>query len=268
MRSTIDSDFFSLPLPRVFGHRGSGGTHPENTLPSFQAAVDAGARYLETDVHMTRDGEIVISHDDNLERTCARPGRIREMSYAEIARSDAGHSFAPDGADFPFRGKGIGVPRLAEVLTTYRNLRFNIDIKPDQPGVVERTLKVIQSGGMRRMVLLASEHQERLNEIRTLAPDIPTNFGYHEVAGFLAAMAAKDANYQPPGEALQIPPEYYSWKLATAETIETARRLGVEVHVWTINEEPEMRAMLAVGVHGIMSDFPARLVEVIRRHRQ
>jgi glycerophosphoryl diester phosphodiesterase len=268
MRPTIDSDFFSLPPLRAFGHRGSGGTHPENTLPSFQAAVDAGASYLETDVHMTRDGEIVISHDDNLERTCAMPGRIREMTYAEIATADAAFSYSPDGAGFPFRGKGIRVPRLGEVLSTFRKHRFNIDIKPDQAGIVGPALKVIEAAGMRRMVLLASEHQERLNEIRALAPAIPTSFGYHEVAGFLAEMASGSGDYTAPGEALQIPPEYYSWKLATPQTVEVARRFGVEVHVWTINDEAEMRSMVEVGVQGIMSDFPARLLSVIRRNRR
>ena len=268
MRPTVDSDFLSLAMPRAFGHRGSGGTHPENTLVSFQAAVDAGADYLETDVHMTRDGEIVISHDDHLARTCAMPVRIPEATFAEIAAADAGFGYSPDGVNFPFRGKGIRVPRLGEVLSTFRNARFNIDIKPDQAGIVERALKVIDSAGMRRMVLLASEHQDRLNEIRALAPSIPTSFGYHEVAGFLAAMASANGDYRAPGEALQIPPEYYSWKLATPQTVEVASHFGVEVHVWTINEEAEMRAMLEVGVHGVMSDFPARLVSVIRQHRR
>src|ERR1700732_5116549 len=114
MRSNLDSDFFSAPLPRIFGHRGSAGTHPENTMPSFQSAADVGAQYLETDVHLSRGGESVVSHVDHLDRACVQPGVIAEMDYADIAAMDAGFSFSLDGVNFPFRGKDIRIPRLAE----------------------------------------------------------------------------------------------------------------------------------------------------------
>lgn len=262
MRSALDSDFFSEPLPRIFGHRGSAGTHPENTMPSFQAAVELGARYLETDVHLTRDGEVVVSHDDNLERICGRPGMIAEMDYDDIAAMDAGYSFSVDGVQFPFREKGIRIPRLAEVLSAFPRMRFNIDLKPEQVSIIGPTLKVIDAAGMRRMVLLTSEFQPRLDEIRAAAPEIPTSFGYLEIAAFMQAMAAHDASYRPLGDAIQIPPEYQSWRLATPETVEMAHRHGIEVHVWTVNDESEMRAMLELGVDGIMSDFPGLALKV------
>ncbi len=109
MRDHIDSDFFKLPLPRAIGHRGSAGTHPENTLESFRAAAAMGAEYIELDVHMTRDGEIVVSHDDHLARTCGLERTIREMTYAEVAAADAGRMLTLDAASFPFRDKGIKV---------------------------------------------------------------------------------------------------------------------------------------------------------------
>ena len=140
--------------------------------------------------------------------------------------------------------------------------RFNIDLKPEQVGIIGPTLKVIDAAGMRRMVLLTSEFQPRLDEIRGAAAEIPTSFGYFEIAAFMQAMAARDASYHPPGDAIQIPPEYYSWKLATPETVEMAHRHGIEVHVWTVNEEAEMRAMLELGVDGVMSDFPGLALKV------
>src|SRR5580700_3397358 len=106
MREHLDTDFFAPPVPRVFGHRGSAGTHPENTLESFTAAVAAGVEYLEFDLHMTRDGEVVVSHDDHLDRICGRPGVIRDLTYAELAVADAGRMFTLDGVTFPFRDKG------------------------------------------------------------------------------------------------------------------------------------------------------------------
>ena len=201
MREHLDTDFFTPPLPRVFGHRGAAGTHPENTLESFRAAVASGVQYLEFDIHMTRDGEIVVAHDAHLERTCALDRVIPEMTYAELAEADAGHMFTLDGATFPFRGKGIRVPRLAAVLAEFSKLRMIVEVKQIAPSVVAPMLEVIDRAGMRRSVLVASEHQEPLDEIRKLAPDIPTNFSYLESGLFFQAMAARDANYRPPGAA-------------------------------------------------------------------
>ncbi len=262
MRPSLSTDFFNPPMPRAFGHRGSAGTHPENTLPSFQAAVDAGICYLELDVHMTRDGEIVVAHDDDLERTCGHQGVIREMDYVEVREADAGFCFGPERG-FPFRGRGVRIPRLADVLAAFPALRFIVEIKQEQPSLVERLLRVVDSAGMTGRVLIASEHQKPLDEVRKLVPSIPTNLAYYEVAAFLSAMATADSIYHPPGDALQIPPTYHDWTLASPETVAMAHRHGIEVHVWTVNEEPQMRSLLEIGVDGIISDYPDRLRRVI-----
>ena len=175
MRPSLDSDFFSAPRPRIFAHRGSAGTHPENTMISFQAAFDLGARYLETDVHMTHDGEIVVSHDPDLARCGGAPTLITETDYAEVAKADAGYAFTLDGNDFPFRGKSHRIPRLIELLTTFPSAFFNIDLKPEDVSLTEAVLRVIDTAKMRRRVLLTSEHQNRLDEVRAMAPRIPTS---------------------------------------------------------------------------------------------
>lgn len=266
MRGHPDTDFFAPGMPRAFGHRGSAGTHPENTLEAFAAAAALGIEYLELDVHMTRDGEIVVSHDDHLERTCGRAGVIREMTYAEISTADAGRMFTLDGKHFPFRDKGVKVPRLADVLAAFPRLPIEIEVKQIAPSVVATMLGVIDRAGKRRSVFVASEHQQPLDEIRMLAPGIPTNFSYFETGGFFQAMVSREA-YRPPGDALQIPPSYESWQLVTPESVEFAHRVGVEVHVWTVNEQAEMTRLLDMGVDGLISDYPRRLLEVIRRRR-
>ncbi len=245
-------------------HRGAGGEFPENTLISFRAAADAGARYFELDVHMTRDGEIVVCHDENLLRTCGRDVAICGTAWKEIASADAGSTFTADGANFPFRGRGAGIPRLADVLAAFPGIRIVIEIKQVAPSLVRRLLEVIDRGGARRLVLIASEHQAPIDEVRALAPDLPTNLPRGEIEEFLMAMAARKADYRPRGAALQIPPEYEGWRLATPEVVEFAHRAGLEVHVWTVNEEAEMRGLLDIGVDGILSDYPARLLAVLR----
>ncbi|MGA9724324.1 MAG: glycerophosphodiester phosphodiesterase [Candidatus Binatus sp.] len=265
MRQHPNTDFFEPAVPRVFGHRGSAGTHPENTLESFGAAVALGVQYLEFDIHMTRDGEVVVSHDDRLERNCGRTGVIREMTYAELAAADAGRMFTLDGATFPFRDKGLRVPRLAEVLAAFPKLRMVVEVKQTAPSVVTPMLDVIDRAGMRRNVLVASEHQQPLDEVRKLAPEIPTNFSYLESGVFIQAMGTRDAGYRPPGDAVQIPRSYESWQLVTPESVGFAHRLGLEVHVWTVNAEAEMSELLEMGVDGLISDYPGRALDVIRR---
>ncbi len=265
MREHLDTDFFKPPTPRVFGHRGSAGTHPENTLESFRAAAALGVQYLELDIHMTRDGEVVVSHDDHLERICARAGVIRDMTYAELAAADAGRMFTLDGATFPFRDKGVRVPRLAEVLAAFPKLRMIVEIKQIAPSVVAPMLDVIDRAGMRRSVLVASEHQDPLDEVRNLAPKIPTNFSYLESGLFIQAMGTRDATYRPSGDAVQIPRSYESWQLVTPESVAFAHRLGLEVHVWTVNDEAQMSELLDMGVDGLISDYPQRALDVVRR---
>ena len=266
MRPQVKTEFFDLPRPRVFAHRGASGDYPENTLPAFAAARDFGAPYIELDVHMTRDGHVVVAHDDNLKRVGAADGIIREMTLAELSRVDAAYNFTPPmsaGGEFPFRGRGIRVPELAEVFAACPDQRFIVEIKQTSPSLVDALIGVIDRAGMRRRVLVASEHQAPIDEFRAAAPDIPTNFPTAEVAAFLMSLPPGAPPFAPRGEAVQIPPEHESWKIVTPESVAAAHRIGVEMHVWTINEEAEMRAMLALGVDGIITNFPARLLKLL-----
>jgi glycerophosphoryl diester phosphodiesterase len=110
----------------------------------------------------------------------------------------------------------------------------------------------------------ASEYQHPLDEVRAAAPGIPTCFSGREVAGLLRAMATGFESYRAPADALQVPPSYEGWKLVSPEIVGAAHRFGAEVHVWTINEISEMRVMLALGADGIITDYPARMLEILR----
>jgi len=265
MRQHLNTEFFAPTLPRIFGHRGSAGTRPENTLESFAAAVAAGVEYLEFDLHMTNDGEVVVAHDEHLQRMCGLDRRIAEMTYAELATVDAGRMFSPDGVAFPFRDKGLRVPRLADVLAAFPKLLMILEVKQVEPSVVAPALDLIDRAGLRRRVLVASEHQLPLDEIRKLAPEIPTNFSYLESGQFFQAMAAHDPAYRPPGDAIQISHFYENWELVTRESVEFAHRLGLEMHVFTVNEKAEMNQLLDFGVDGLITDFPQRALEVEHR---
>jgi glycerophosphoryl diester phosphodiesterase len=255
--------------PRVFGHRGAAGVAPENTLVSFRRARDDGADVLELDVHGTADGEIVVLHDPTLERTTDGAGSVAAMPFAEVARLDAGFHFTPGGGrTFPFRGRGVRIPRLADLIAEFPNVPLNIEIKQENPSIVDAVVALLRAA--RTHVVLAAEHDVIMGAIRRAAPDMATSLATGEVAAFIGALHQGATPLLPAGAvALQIPPRFGAVELVTRETIAAAHALGAEVHVWTINETGEMRRLLALGCDAVMSDFPARAREVVdaeRRH--
>jgi len=248
---------FPGATPRVFGHRGAAGLAPENTLPSFRRARDDKADVLELDVHGTADGEIVVLHDPTLDRTTDGAGPVAALPYAAVARLDAGFHFTPDGGrTHPLRGRGVRVPRLAELLRELPDAPLNIEIKQETPAIVADVVALLRAAGTK--VVLAAEHDVIMHEIRRVASDIPTSLAAGEVAAFVNALQAGERPPLPEGAvALQIPPRYGTIELITRETVAAAHAAGAEIHAWTINDEAEMRALLALGCDGIISDFPA-----------
>jgi glycerophosphoryl diester phosphodiesterase len=264
MKKDLDTDFFSAPRPRVMAHRGASGEYPENTMPAFGAAVAAGADYIELDVHCTRDGEVVVVHDDRLSRIASDNRLVREMTLAELEAVDAAFNFSHDGIGWPFRGQGIRVPRLAEVFQSWSGLRFVVEFKPHDPAIADATLEVVRRTGMGRRVLFASEHLPPIERVRKLAPQFPTNLTAAEIFVFMQALSSGAPPSAAAGDALQIPPEHRGLKLATPEVIAAAHQNGLEVHVWTINHPTKMKEMLSLGVDGIITDYPSRLLTLVR----
>lgn len=258
--------FFDGPKPRLFGHRGACGEAPENTMAAFQRAVDLGVEYIELDVQAAEDGQIMVIHDAAIERTTNGLGTVNEYSLAALQQLDAGYRFSPDdGKTLPFRASDVIIPSLKEVLSSFPNVKFTVEIKQSAPPIEEQVIAVVRDCGKADDVIIASEHDAVLARVRNLASDIPTNFGYNEVADFIQRVATGQLEgYQPPGQALQIPPKYQDIPLVTEQTVAAAHQLGLEIHVWTINNPQEIGSLLDLGVDGVMSDFPGRLLEVVK----
>lgn len=254
--------FFDGERPRVFGHRGAAGLAPENTLPSFALAVALGADYLELDVHATLDGAIVVFHDPDLERTTDGEGPVLEHTLAQLHELDAGYRFTLDGTTFPYRGQGVRVPTLESLLTAYPGICFNIEIKPERLAFVERTVErvveILERTDSADRVLLAAEHHSIMLPIRGAIDDrIATGMSAEEVVEFVDRLGRDDwSDYRPQGRALQVPPSFQGIDLVTERTLAAAHRLGLEVHVWTVNDAEQIGRLLDLGVDGIMSDLP------------
>jgi glycerophosphoryl diester phosphodiesterase len=268
----VGHPFLDLETPLVIGHRGAAGEMPENTLASFARGLADGAVILETDAHLTRDGEVVLIHDDAVDRISEGTGPVREYRLADLQRLDAGYRFARAGAPgHPERGRGHRIPTLGEVLDALPGARVNIELKEDVPGIVERTLEVLARAGRLPLALLTSADDALMARIRALVEaegiDVALGACTGEVADFARA-AAVGAPPRPGVMALQIPTHFGRHPLVTPELVAHAHRHGVQVHVWTINDPDEMRSLLDLEVDGIISDHPARLRDVVAERRR
>jgi glycerophosphoryl diester phosphodiesterase len=258
-------DYFSGPRPRVFGHRGAAGLAPENTIVSFERAVRDGAAVLELDVHATRDGVVVVIHDDTLDRTTNGSGAVRQLDFAELRRHDAGFRFESDG-EHPFRGRGVRVPSLEEILELFPSMPLNIEIKQGEPPIETIVVDLLGRHRALERVLLAAEDDRIMSRIRERAPGLATSASYGEARDFFErCFTNRLSGYAPVARALQIPTRAADVELVVPETVEAAHSYGLEMHVWTINDEPEMIRLLALGVDGVMSDYPGRLAAIVRR---
>jgi glycerophosphoryl diester phosphodiesterase len=260
--------FFDLPRPIVIGHRGSSGEAPENTLPAFERALEQGAAILETDVHATRDGVVVVYHDERVDRTTDGEGAIAELAFDELRRLDAGHDFSPDGGrSFPWRGRGLRIATLAEAFAACPGARFNVELKRDDAALVAGALDAVRKAGREDRTLLTAGDDRAMARLRAalresgLAPAMGASTG--DVLGFVRAATQGGA---PPAEpmALQIPASFGGRPLATRELVAFAHAHDVQVHVWTVNEPAEMHALLDLGVDGLVTDYPARMCAVLR----
>ncbi|MEE2703976.1 MAG: glycerophosphodiester phosphodiesterase [Myxococcota bacterium] len=257
--------FLEPPTPHLFAHRGASGECPENTLPAFDRAWQTGVPFLEMDCHATRDGEIVVHHDADVERLTDGTGPIAGFLWKDLARLDAGHRFTADGRSFPFRDCGVRIPLLAEVVERYPEARINLELKQADPPIAERVVALIRELGAEDRMLLAAEQDAVIASIRALDPGTASGSSLGDAVNFFAALDQDQiAGFEPRGQALQIPPRFGERELVTEQSVAAAHQLGLFVHIWTIDDADEMRRLFNLGVDGIMSNFPDRLIRVAR----
>ncbi|MCA9686340.1 MAG: glycerophosphodiester phosphodiesterase [Myxococcales bacterium] len=258
--------YFQTEGVACFAHRGGAAHWPENTLESFRGGFAAGCGWLETDVHMTRDGHIVCFHDHDLRRTTNGRGMIWDLSLAELRRLDAGYNFSPDGRSFPFRGQGVVVPTLEEVLAIDPEVRVNIEIKQRRPDMIAALWRFIDDHRVHDRILVASEQDDLLRAFRNLARGaVATSAGKLEIFGFwLAARLGLSDRLAIEYEALQVPIAHHGLQVIDEGFVRAAHRRGLQVQVWTIDELEQMRWLINLGVDAIMTDQPERLAALVR----
>jgi len=242
-------------------HRGGGLLAPENTTAAFDVAQSVGADMLEIDVWSTSDGVLVLMHDDTVDRTTDGKGAIKSMTFDEVQGLDAGYSFTmDDGKTFPHRGTGVTVPALRNVLESYPDMLFSLEIKQQSPPIVEPLIALLDETGMRNKVVIGAFEDAVLYDFREAAPDVPTSLGYIEGMNIYLLPENQEATYEAPAPYFAAPLEYQGLTLKEPDVSKTAR-VGLTMHVWTINSAEDMDMLLDWGVSGIITDDPALLQE-------
>ncbi len=250
-------------MTTVFAHRGAAAERPENTLPSFRRALELGADALETDLHLTADGEIVAAHDVDGTRMTGVARALRSTTLAEIQSWDAGHGFVDARGSRPFQGQGYRIPSLHELLTELPAVRLNTDLKTEEPALVERFIAVVREHAAEERVIAASFFRSTLVQLRRHGWRGECSLSQTEFLGSWLIPNWLQRN-SAPGTHAQIPTRAGPLRFATPRTLEKLRLLGLQIDYWTINDPDEARRLVALGADGIMTDDPARIVPAVR----
>ncbi len=255
--------FVDAPRPLVFAHRGGSGLAPENTLAAFDQGLSIGADGLELDVHLSRDGRVVVHHDVSLERTTNGSGAVSSCTFEELAGLDAGYRFCL-GGDFPFRGRGFCVPALADVLRRYADTRVVIELKNGSEALALAALEDVRRAGALERVCFGSEHIGGLQAIRRAEPAAATSAARREIRNGLWRAWCGLGHGRPPYVAFQVPEVAGPVRVVSPRFIRAAHRSGLPVQVWTVDRAEDIGRLLQWGVDAIITDRPDVAVRVVK----
>ena len=253
--------------PLFFAHRGGSLLAPENTITAFEQGVAFGADALELDIQTTSDGELVVIHDPTVDRTTNGTGPVASYTLEKLHSLDAGYRLSLDGGStYPFRGQGNTIPTLRQVFERFPQMRINIDLKESTPAREQRLWELIREYQVYDRVLVASgDLHLPIIRFRQLAGGrVATSASAQEIRAFFWFFRAYASRWlRPPYDALQVPEMYGNIRIVSPAFVKAAHRLGLDVHVWTVDERSAMERLLALGVNGIMTDRPDILADVL-----
>ena len=230
-------------------------------MPAFRAAVDQwGADMLELDVRLSRDGVVVIIHDETVDRTSDGTGAVGSFSFRELQELDAGYRFVDPHGVSSYRGKGVRFPRVEELLEAFPRMRLNIETK--EPDVARPLVEAIRRHGAEDRVLVAAEFERCRRSVRAYPG--PWGASRHQLFVFwLLHRLPGGSPYTPPADIIQVPEVWKGLRVVSPGFVKAAHARNLPVQVWTVDDPDDMRRLLAMGVDGIQSDRPDLLAEVL-----
>jgi glycerophosphoryl diester phosphodiesterase len=260
----------SHPDVLVIAHQGGDGIWPGDTMYAFEKAVELGADVLEMDAHITKDGVIMLMHDEKVDRTTDGTGLIEDLTLAELKKLDAAYKWSSDGGKtFPFRGQGIHAPTLEELFQKFPQMRYIIEIKLTKNPIQKPLCELIHKYDMQDKVIVASFHDDAMAAFRQECADVATSAAKMEVAKFvILGKVFLSGLVSPQYQALQVPwetSESYGIPVMTERFVREAHAKNVAVEPWTVDDPELMKQYIAWGVDGIITDRPDLLLEVLRK---
>ena len=263
-----DHPYFIPDKFLVIAHRGGPSLGPESTLYTFRKAVKLGVDVLEMDVRSTRDGQLIILHDDTVSRTTNATGPAQNYTLVDLKKLDAAHRWSPDnGQTFPLRNKGVQIPTLSEVFEAFPQTKLNLEIKEARSSTIQSLCRLIRDHQMTSNVVVASFDTDSLKEFRRLCPQVATSAGASEARLFFGLQKAYlEAAYSPDAQVLQVPEALGDLRIVDKRFIDAAHARNMRVQVWLVNDVRSMQRLLELGVDGIMTDYPQRLMELLKKH--
>lgn len=271
-----DRAFYREDDPEVLNiaHRGGRGLAPEGTIAAFDNALKLKVDMFEYDIHITKDGHLVVIHDDTVDRTTNGTGKVNDMTLAEIQSLDAGYHFVDHNGEYKFRGQGVYIPTVEEMFQKYPTMRHLIEIKDTNKirlyeDAIQELWRLIEEYEMLDNVMVGSFDQDIIERFEAVTwGQIPIGAGEQEVRDFvkkhvpyLNGLARSNV------DSLQLPTESEGYDLTTTNIIQSAKKRNMSIYYWTINEEDQMRELIAKGVDGIITDYPDRLRKVLTEVR-
>ncbi|MGI9609483.1 MAG: glycerophosphodiester phosphodiesterase [Acidimicrobiia bacterium] len=253
--------------PLVFAHQGGEGLRPENTPIAFATSLEIGADVLDTDVHMSRDGALVLIHDDTVDRTSDGSGDVSDLTLSDLRQLDFGYTFTTDGgATFPYRGTGQRILTVEEMFSEFADTRFGIEIKPTSTEAPRKLCTIIQDFGYEDRVLISSSGQTNMDVFRESCPSVATSATTDEATRFyIFQLIRLSGFYSPPFDSLQVPEHRGGTHVLTSSFVSAAHSWNLPVIPWTIDEPEDFdRIINDFDVDGINTNYPDRLVEYLQ----
>ena len=262
---SYQSEGFRRPLVISHADDSGQGLYPGNTPVFLQQMAAMNVDVLEMDVHATADDELVLMHDDTVDRTTDGEGAIRDKTLAELRKLNVAYNWSQDGSSYPYRDNPQRILTIDEVFKAYPRYAMVVELKTPDVEAARALCRKLKAFNKSNLVIVSSFHQNAIDALREECPQVATGAGSDEVRLFAAASKLHFFRLLSPRyQALHIPTDYDGITLIDHNSVHQAQDHGVRVDVWTVNDEAEMRRLIELGVDGIMTDRPDRLIKIIQ----
>jgi glycerophosphoryl diester phosphodiesterase len=257
---------FRIGRTLVIPHGGGDGLFPENTLLAFERTMAMGADVVDIDLRISGDGVVIGFHDPTVDRITGASGNVGKMTYAALAKLDAGFAFTPDnGATHPFRGAGVQIPTFESILQKFPKALLSTDLKDESMAMVKPVCDLLRRYHRLDDVFVGSNSDPQIIEFRKQCPDVRTSAIMKDVYASRDARASGDKHFVPAVTVDQPPFRIDGRPIVDRDSLTWAHDHGVAILTWVVNDEADMRLLVGLGVDGIYTSYPDRLLKLLDR---